>query len=79
MATEGATEAKGGSTIRRLIIAGVIIVLTVWFILANTEEVSIKLWLVRVETPMWIMITIVFAAGWIVGALLRRRSAKRRA
>ncbi|MFC3494681.1 DUF1049 domain-containing protein [Glycomyces rhizosphaerae] len=78
MATEGATEAKGGNMIRRLIIAGVIIVLTVWFILVNTEEVSVKLWLVKVETPMWIMITIVFIAGWAVGALLRRRSAKKR-
>jgi uncharacterized integral membrane protein len=79
MTTEGATEAKGGNAIRRLIIAGVIIALAVWFILANTEEVSVKLWLVNVETPMWIMITVVFIAGWIVGALLRRRSAKKRA
>jgi len=73
-----ATDAKGGKTIRRLVIAGVIIALAVWFILANTEEVSVKLWLVKVETPMWIMLTVVFAAGWAVGALLRRRSAKKR-
>jgi uncharacterized integral membrane protein len=77
MATD-ATDAKGGKTIRRLVIAGVIIALAVWFILANTEEVSVKLWLVKVETPMWIMLTVVFAAGWAVGALLRRRSAKKR-
>jgi len=73
-----ATDAKGGKTIRRLVIAGVIIALAVWFILANTEDVSVKLWLVKVETPMWIMLTVVFAAGWAVGALLRRRSAKKR-
>ena len=77
MATD-ATDAKGGKTIRRLVIAGVIIALAVWFILANTEDVSVKLWLVKVETPMWIMLTVVFAAGWAVGALLRRRSAKKR-
>jgi uncharacterized integral membrane protein len=71
-------DTKGGNAIRRLIIAGVIIALAVWFILANTEEVSVKLWLVEVQTPMWIMITIVFAAGWAVGALLRRRSARKR-
>ena len=78
MTTDNAAEAKGGNTIRRLIIAGVIIALAVWFILANTEEVGVKLWLVKVETPMWIMITVVFIAGWAVGALLRRRSAKKR-
>jgi len=72
-------EAKGGSAIRRLIVAGVIIALAVWFVLANTEEVGVKLWLVKVETPMWIMITVVFIAGWAVGALLRRRSARKRA
>ena len=68
MTTDNAAEAKGGNTIRRLIIAGVIIALAVWFILANTEEVGVKLWLVKVETPMWIMITVVFIAGWAVGA-----------
>ena len=76
MATDD--TAKGGNTIRRLVIAGVIIALAVWFILANTEAVRVKLWLVSVETPMWIMITVVFLAGWAVGALLRRRSARKR-
>ncbi len=60
------------------IIAGVIIVLVVWFILANTDEVGVELWFVSVEMPMWIMITVVFIAGWIVGALLRLRSRSRR-
>lgn len=78
MATDDTAEAKGGNAIRRLIIAGAIIALAVWFILANTETVGVKLWLFRVETPMWIMITVVFLAGWIVGALLRRRSARKR-
>jgi uncharacterized integral membrane protein len=79
MATDETAGAKGGSMIRRLIVAGVIIALAVWFILANTGEVAVKLWLVKIETPMWIMLAIVFIAGWAVGALLRRRSAKKRA
>ncbi|GAA2146596.1 LapA family protein [Glycomyces algeriensis] len=79
MTTDDTAGAKGGNAIRRLIVAGVIIALAVWFILANTEAVSVKLWLFKVETPMWIMITVVFLAGWAVGALLRRRSAKKRA
>lgn len=79
MTTGNTDQAKNGITVRRLITAGVILALAVWFILANTEEVGVKLWLVRVETPMWIMITVVFLAGWAVGALLRRRSAKKRA
>ncbi|MEU6860600.1 DUF1049 domain-containing protein [Glycomyces sp. NPDC046736] len=79
MTTTNTDQGKNGITVRRLITAGVILALAVWFILANTEEVGVKLWLVRVETPMWIMITVVFLAGWAVGALLRRRSAKKRA
>jgi uncharacterized integral membrane protein len=79
MATDETAGAKGGNMIRRLIVAGVIIALAVWFILANTGEVAVKLWLVKIETPMWIMLAIVFIAGWAVGALLRRRSAKKRA
>ncbi|GAA2310233.1 hypothetical protein GCM10009853_079630 [Glycomyces scopariae] len=78
MSSGDAVEGKGGSALRRLIVAGVIIALAIWFILANTEEVGVKLWFVKVETPMWIMITVVFIAGWAVGALLRRRAARKR-
>lgn len=72
-----AGDGKSGRGLRRLITAVVIIALAVWFILANTETVGVKLWVVRVETPMWIMFAIIFIAGWAVGALLRRRSAKK--
>ncbi|PRY56543.1 DUF1049 domain-containing protein [Glycomyces artemisiae] len=74
-----AGDGKSGRGLRRLITAVVIIALAVWFILANTETVGVKLWVVRVETPMWIMFAIIFIAGWAVGALLRRRSAKKSA
>ncbi|WP_205326364.1 hypothetical protein [Glycomyces sp. YM15] len=79
MSSDETTGAKGGNMIRRLIVAGVIIALAAWFILANTAEVGVKLWVVEVETPMWIMLAFVFIAGWAVGALLRRRSARKRA
>ncbi|WP_112133926.1 LapA family protein [Glycomyces dulcitolivorans] len=79
MSTGDAVEEKSGRGLRRLIVAVVIIALAVWFVLANTEEVGVKLWFVKVETPMWIMLAVVFIAGWAVGALLRRRSAKKRA
>jgi uncharacterized integral membrane protein len=79
MSTENVETSRNGATIRRLVVAGVIIALAVWFVLANTETVGVKLWVVRVETPMWIMLSVVFLAGWAVGALLRRRSARKRA
>ncbi|RRR98619.1 hypothetical protein [Glycomyces terrestris] len=79
MSTGDESGPKSGRGLRRLITAAVIIALAVWFVLANTEEVGVKLWVVKVETPMWIMLTAVFAAGWAVGALLRRRSTKKRA
>ncbi|GAA1687398.1 hypothetical protein GCM10009830_38700 [Glycomyces endophyticus] len=79
MSTGDAVDGKSGRGLRRLITALVIIALAVWFVLANTEEAGVKLWFVKVEMPMWIMITVVFIAGWAVGALLRRRSARKRA
>ncbi|MFC4336309.1 LapA family protein [Salininema proteolyticum] len=73
------SESARKSPLPRIIGAVVIIGLAAWFVIANTQEVSVRLWVAKVEMPMWIMLVVVFAAGWAVGALLRRRSAKKKA
>lgn len=51
----------------------VIVVAAVWFILVNTQRVSIYLWVPKITSPMWLVLLITFAGGLIAGLLLRRR------
>jgi uncharacterized integral membrane protein len=74
----GPTTAKrGGVTVSpKLIGAGVIIVATVWFILANRWTAHIRLWVPTVTAPMWLVLLITFAGGLITGLLMRRGKKK---
>jgi uncharacterized integral membrane protein len=69
-----ATGATRGFRIRpKAILAVVIIAATVWFVLVNSQRASIKLWVHTVSAPVWIVLLCTFAAGMILGFLLRRR------
>lgn len=60
----------------KLIIAAVIAVLAIWFIVVNFHSARIRLWLVSVEIPVWMVLVVTFLAGWGFGVLLRRRAAR---
>ena len=49
-------------------------VAAIWFILVNTQRVSIYLWVPKITSPLWLVLVITFAAGLITGLLLRRRN-----
>ena len=51
----------------------VILVAAIWFILVNTQRVSIYLWVPKVTAPLWLVLVITFAVGLLAGLLLRRR------
>jgi uncharacterized integral membrane protein len=57
----------------RLVLTGVLLVLGVWFALANTQEVKIHFWFVQTRSPIIAALAIagVFGAG--IGALVARR------
>jgi uncharacterized integral membrane protein len=57
----------------RTITVAVILVAAIWFILVNTQQVSIHLWVPRVTGPLWVVLVLTFAGGLITGLLLRRR------
>jgi uncharacterized integral membrane protein len=61
-------------TSKRIAIA-VIVVAAIWFILVNTQRVSIYLWVPKVTAPLWLALLLTFAGGLITGLLLRRRGA----
>jgi uncharacterized integral membrane protein len=52
----------------------VVVVAAIWFILVNTQRVSIYLWVPKVTAPLWLVLVITFAGGLITGLLLRRRN-----
>ena len=52
----------------------VIVAAAIWFILVNTQRVSIYLWVPKVTAPLWLVLLITFAGGLIAGLLLRRRN-----
>lgn len=50
-----------------------VIILSVWFVLANTESASIRFWIPTVEAPMWIVLIGTFAVGAFTGWMVKSR------
>ncbi|WP_245649579.1 LapA family protein [Nocardia shimofusensis] len=48
-------------------------VLTLVFIFANRTEVEIEFLLITVRSPMWLILLVVFAIGWLIGLLTTHR------
>jgi uncharacterized integral membrane protein len=60
-------------TSKRITIA-VIVVAAIWFILVNTQRVSIYLWVPKITAPLWLVLVLTFAGGLLTGLLLQRRN-----
>ncbi|MEE1825530.1 DUF1049 domain-containing protein [Streptomyces sp. BE20] len=67
---------KGRALRLRTIGIAVLAVLAVWFIAANTESVSITMWVVDVTMPLWVVLTVTLVVGLIIGFFLARRRPK---
>lgn len=50
-----------------------IVILSVWFVLANTASASIRFWIPTVEAPMWIVLIGTFAVGAFTGWMVNTR------
>lgn len=57
----------------RLVVMGILLVLVVWFALANTQDVKIRFWLVTTRTPVVSALAIAAVLGAAVGLLVTRR------
>ena len=79
-----ATKAKQPSkvTVRgrevrfRTIGAGVLLVLALWFVFANTQSVSVRMWVADVTLPLWLVLAVTLVVGAAIGWLLARRQIK---
>ena len=80
MSTTGVKPSTGPKKIAGVTITSkkiailVIVVAAIWFILVNTQRVSIYLWVPKVTAPLWLVLVITFAGGLITGRLLQRRN-----
>lgn len=74
MSDNPARPKSGGFKVTpKMILAAVIIVLAVWFVLANRDSAEIYLFVVSVQAPLWLVLAITFLAGMLTGWLLGRR------
>jgi uncharacterized integral membrane protein len=54
-------------------LALLLIVLTVAFVVQNRDRPSIDLFFLSVSPPQWVVMSILFAIGWFVGAYIHPR------
>jgi len=73
----GPKKIAGVTITSKMITVAVIVVAAIWFILVNTQRVSVYLWVPKVTAPLWLVLVITFAGGLITGLLLRRRGDRR--
>ncbi|MFF3617386.1 lipopolysaccharide assembly protein LapA domain-containing protein [Streptomyces sp. NPDC002580] len=55
----------------------VLAALTIWFIAANTNSVTIRLWIPEVTLPLWIVLSVTLLVGILLGLLIAYRRARR--
>jgi uncharacterized integral membrane protein len=78
MSTTGVKRGTGPKTVAgvkitsKMVTIVVIVVAAIWFILVNTQRVSIYLWVPKVTAPLWLVLVFTFAGGLLTGLLLRR-------
>ncbi|WP_280276368.1 DUF1049 domain-containing protein [Nocardia wallacei] len=52
--------------------AVVLTVLAAVFVIENRGRVEIEFLLITIRSPMWLVLLVVFAVGWLSGMLFRR-------
>ncbi|WP_067690144.1 DUF1049 domain-containing protein [Nocardia jejuensis] len=53
-------------------LAIILIVLAIAFIAENRHRVDIEFLLLTISSPMWLVLLVTFAVGWLAGFLIRR-------
>lgn len=54
-------------------LALILAVVAILFVLQNRQEVSADLFWVSVQSPLWLILIVMFAIGWLSGYLATRR------
>jgi uncharacterized integral membrane protein len=70
----GPKKVAGVSVTPKRITILVIVVAALWFILVNTQRVSIYRWVPKITAPLWLVLVLTFAGGLITGLLMQSRN-----
>ena len=70
----GPKKVAGVTVTSKRITILVIVVAAIWFILVNTQRVSIYLWVPKITAPLWLVLVLTFAGGLITGLLMQSRN-----
>jgi uncharacterized integral membrane protein len=70
----GPKKIAGVSVTSKRVAILVIAVAAIWFILVNTQRISIRLWVPHITAPLWLVLVLTFAVGLITGLFLQRRN-----
>ncbi|WP_371483874.1 LapA family protein [Kitasatospora sp. NBC_00315] len=68
---------KGRAVRFRTIGLVILAIAAIWFIAANTGDVSVRLWVPTVTLPLWLVLSVTLLVGVAIGWLGARRRAKR--
>lgn len=58
-------------------LALVLAALALVFILMNRDSTTINFFGATVRAPLWLVLVVIFAVGWLTGVLMMRRKQKR--
>ena len=77
MARDDVSQPATGGRVRRFAlrywVAIILVALAAIFVAQNRDRVGVHVLWVTVESPMWLILTIIFFMGFLIGILLRRR------
>ena len=77
MARDDVAQPATGGPVRRFAlrywVAIILVALAAIFVAQNRDRVGVNVLWVTVESPMWLILTIIFFMGLLIGLLLRRR------
>jgi lipopolysaccharide assembly protein A len=71
------TKRRGGGRVGRFAlrywVAIVLVVLAAIFVAQNRSRISVNIYWVSVTSPLWLLLTVLFVVGLVIGLLLGRR------
>ncbi|MXQ75439.1 DUF1049 domain-containing protein [Rhodococcus rhodochrous] len=53
-------------------LAAVLVLLAALFVLQNRNSTSIDLFWISLQAPLWLVLVVIFAVGWVAGFLFER-------
>ncbi|MCD2110692.1 MULTISPECIES: LapA family protein [Rhodococcus] len=70
--TRSAAPRRSFRVTPRRVLAVVLVLLAALFVLQNRNSTSIDLFWISLQAPLWLVLVVIFAVGWVAGFLFAR-------